>query len=397
MRALRAAAVAAVVLLTCTPAVQAGAWAEGAPAAPCGEPYLIDREFPNGARWRLCWEMRDIEGLTLTKAVYTPRGHRPVSVLRSTHLAQIHVPYDSGDPRYHDMSGSMGSAAVPLQTQDCPGGERREQNDVPLLCVLPDQPRGIAYLRPAVNDEGLRLSGQGKDLVVFAAFEVGWYTYLAEWRFSDDGSITPRVGATGSLRGGGGRVVSPKHGWPIGVGAADFEESHSHNVFWRTDFDIQGGENDVVEQYDFTGDGGANRTMKRTVLKKETMAKNSRMRWWRVVDPKVENADGHPASWEIVNSDSAEYRGPANKERFTHGDVYVTQYNRCEHLATENAFPPCRKSVDRYVDGQAITDPVVWVGVDFHHVARDEDEDPMPTHWQGFQIRPRDITAKNPY
>ncbi|WP_406312312.1 copper amine oxidase [Streptosporangium sp. NBC_01639] len=371
-----------------TPAgpTQAGrAPAVRAPQAPCSAPYRVDKTLPNGARWQLCWEMRTVEGLTLTKVVYTPKGSRPVSVLRSTALAQIHVPYDSGNPRYHDI-GALGQAAVPLQAADCPGGERRGQ----YVCVT-TRARGHAYLKSGFD--GPNSSAQGRDLVVFAAFQVGWYTYLAEWAFSDDGAITPRAGATGSLAG---TTTAPEHGWPIGVGSTAFEESHSHNIFWRLDFDIQGEAGDVVEQYDFTGSGTAKRSLKRTAFTTETKAVNSRMRWWRVLDRGVRNADGHPVSWEINNSDSAEYRGPAG-ETFTRADVYVTQYRSCERLATVNPAPGCATSVDRYVNGERLADPVLWVNVGFHHVARDEDADPMPTHWQGFRITPRDVTAKNPY
>ncbi|MFI0418100.1 copper amine oxidase [Spongiactinospora sp. 9N601] len=394
MRSFRAAVIAACLLIALPPAaVPALAVAE---PPSCAEPYLVERTFANGARWQLCWEMRETEGLTLTDAVYTPNGHAPVSVLTSAHLAQIHVPYDSGEPRFHDMAGGLGFSAVPLQDQDCPEGERREQDEVPVLCVLPDQPRGIAYLNPSLGEDSLRRSAQGKALVLFSAFELGWYTYLVEWRFADDGSINPRVGATGSLRGSDGVVVSPKHGWPIGVGASDFEESHQHNIFWRLDFDVQGPADDVVEQYDFAGSGTAGLEMQRKALTKEAGVTNNRTRWWRVVDKTVKNSDGHAASWEITNSDSSQYRGP-DTEPYSHSDVYVTQYNACERLTAENAEPPCDESVDRFVNGQTITDPVVWVSVDYHHVARDEDHDPMPTHWQGFFIQPRDITASNPH
>ncbi|MGV9771870.1 copper amine oxidase [Streptosporangium sp. NPDC003464] len=328
--------------------------------------------------------MRNIEGLVLTKVVYTPRGNSPVSVLRSTALAQIHVPYDSGSPRYHDI-GALGDSAIPLQAADCPAGERRLQ----YVCVT-TRARGHAYLKPGYEEPNI--SAQGQDLVVFAAFQVGWYTYLAEWAFSDDGAITPRVGATGSLAGS---TTTPEHGWPIGVGSADFEESHSHNIFWRLDFDIQGESGDVVEQYDFSGSGTAKRSLTRTAFAREGKAVNGRMRWWRVVDRGVRNADGHPVSWELNNSDSAEYRGPAG-EAFTRADLYVTDYRSCERLATTNPAPRCAESVDRYVNGETVTDPVLWVNVGFHHVARDEDADPMPTHWQGFRITPRDVTAKNP-
>ncbi|WP_245878396.1 copper amine oxidase [Streptosporangium subroseum] len=355
-----------------------------APAPPCSAPYRIDKTLPNGARWQLCWEMRNIEGLTLTKVVYTPKGNRAVTVLRSTALAQIHVPYDSGRPRYHDI-GALGYTAIALQSADCPGGERREQ----FVCVT-TRARGHAYLKS--DYDGPNTSAQGHDLVVFSAFQVGWYTYLVEWAFSDDGSITPRVGATGSLSG---FTTTPEHGWPIGVGARTFETSHNHNIFWRLDFDVAGKADDLVEQYDFSGSGTAKRKLERTAFARETKAVNGPMRWWRVVDQKVRNADGHRVSWEINNADSSEYRGPAN-EAFTRADVYVSTYRSCERLATINPSPGCAKSVDRYINGERVKDPVVWVNVGYHHVPRDEDGDLMPTHWQGFRVTARDVTAKNP-
>ncbi|MFI6788309.1 copper amine oxidase [Nonomuraea sp. NPDC050383] len=359
---------------------------EGAAGAACGSPYLIDQTLPNGARWRMCWEMRTIEGLTLNHVVYVPKGNGPQNVLRSAALAQIHVPYDSGEPRYHDL-GSLGESAIALSAADCPGGERRGTK----VCVT-TRARGHALLKDGFGDEELRRSRQGQELVVLSAYQVGWYAYVAEWVFGDDGSITPRLGATGSLAG---TVTTPGHGWPIGVGRRHFEESHSHNVFWRLDFDVHGGARDAVEQYDFTGTGTKRRFMVRTRFTHETSAVNAPMRWWRVLDPKALNADRHPVSWQIDNPDSSEYRGPAD-EAFTRADLYVTQYHACERLATQNPLPRCRDSVDRYADGERLTDPVVWVNVDFHHVARDEDADPMPVHWQGFRVTPRDVTAKNP-
>ncbi|WP_269435872.1 copper amine oxidase [Planomonospora sphaerica] len=365
--------------------------ARNAQAAPgsqpsCSSPYRIDKTLPNGARWRLCWEMRTIEGLTLTDVTYTPKGGETIGVLRSTALAQIHVPYDSGEPRFHDI-GTIGDDAIALKSADCPGGERRNQ----FVCVT-TRARGHGYLKS--DGEGVSKSAQGTDLVVFSAFQLGWYTYLVEWAFGDDGAITPRIGATGSLSG---FTTTPAHGWPVGVGSTKFEESHNHNVFWRLDFDIDGSRGDVVEQYDFTGSGTSKRKLSRTVFDEETKAVNGRMRWWRVVDSGVRNADRHPVSWEINNLASAEYRGPAD-EAFTRADLYVTDYRACERLASTNPTPGCGKSVDRYVaDEEELTDPVVWVNVGFHHVARDEDADPMPTHWQGFRITPRDVTAKNPY
>lgn len=76
--------------------------------------------------------------------------------------------------------------------------------------------------------------------------------------------------------------------------------------------------------------------------------------------------------------------------------LFVTQYKSCEQLAVENSAGECADSVDQYTNGERLTDPVVWVQVGYHHVPRDEDEDPMPVHWQGFRITPRDPSATKP-
>jgi primary-amine oxidase len=370
------------------------AHAEPRPAASdpasCTGPYAIDKTMANGARWQMCWEIRRLPGLVLTKVIYTPRGGTPTEVLSRASLAELHVPYDTGEPRYFDLSGIGfgGESLTALTPRECPNGELRSNNGKQVLCIT-DQPRGYAYKDAAANT-----SLQGHDLVIFSVSELGWYDYITEWRFGDDGTITPREGASGSLSPGD--FTNAATGWPIGVGSDRFSENHSHNVFWRIDFDVNGQTSNRVEQYDFSGSGTAKRVLKRTVLAKETAADLAPMRWWRVENPAALNADRHPMSWEIDAHDSDQYRGPAHTEDFTHHDVYVTQYRLCEELATGNTGPGCAASVDKYVNAETITDPVLWVNVDFHHVPRDEDEDPMPTHWQGFKIIPRDVSAKSP-
>ena len=50
----------------------------------------------------------------------------------------------------------------------------------------------------------------------------------------------------------------------------------------------------------------------------------------------------------------------------------------------------------RLADGETLDDPVAWVNVGFHHINRDEDQSPMPIHWQGFTLYPRDFAAQAP-
>ncbi len=107
------------------------------------------------------------------------------------------------------------------------------------------------------------------------------------------------------------------------------------------------------------------------------------------------NKDGHARSYEIVPGPSTKYPGRG----YTKHDVYFTQYDKCELFASNNPGDCGRgagTSVDRWVNGQTLKHPVVWMNIGFHHIARDEDQQPMPVHWQGFSIAPRDVTAMNP-
>lgn len=107
------------------------------------------------------------------------------------------------------------------------------------------------------------------------------------------------------------------------------------------------------------------------------------------------NADRHPRSWELVQQHSDRYDAHASTSK----DLYVTQYRACERLASGNGDPACRgrgTSVDKWANGEALTHPVMWVKVGFHHIPRDEDQTPTPIHWQGFRLAPRDVTAMSP-
>jgi primary-amine oxidase len=84
---------------------------------------------------------------------------------------------------------------------------------------------------------------QGDDLVLLVLFSVsqlGWYEYVTQWNFSDDGTVTAKVGATGDLSPGD--YSGAGTGWPIGKGDHDHATNHYHSVFWRLNFDIDGPE-----------------------------------------------------------------------------------------------------------------------------------------------------------
>ncbi|WP_432031140.1 copper amine oxidase [Streptomyces antibioticus] len=381
-----------------------------APAADCSAAYRIEQKLSTGTTWRMCWRYEAKSGLVLEKVTYQPPGEpKPIRVLTSAKLAQIHVPYDDGKNEYNDVTDyNFGSGLVNLAPAECPGGTIKTVKvpesfdpahpNVKGLCTT-TRSRGHAYRMQA--DTGNKVyQAQGKDLLVYTVNKVGWYEYMTEWRFSDDGTVNMNVGATGSLSpfdydAGDGR------GWPIGKGAKAYATSHSHNVFWRLDFGLDASSANKIEQYDSvvsppaSGQQGPTAKTTRTPVTKELAGDAKNMRWWRVVSNIGKNKDGHPRSYELVPGATTKYSG----RPFTKHDVYFTEYNKCEMYANNNPLA-CGaghpKSVDKWVDGQTLKHPVTWVNVGFHHVARDEDQQPMPVHWQGFSIVPRDVTAMNP-
>ncbi|MGW1168158.1 copper amine oxidase [Streptomyces sp. NPDC002550] len=380
-----------------------------APAADCGAAYRIEQKLSGGTTWRMCWHYDSKAGLVLEDISYQPQGEpKPIKVLNSARLAQIHVPYDDGKNEYSDLTGQdFAQALMNLSPAECPGGTIKtvkvpdavdpRHPDVNGLCTT-TRARGHAYRMHDMGTDKV-YQAQGKDLLVYTVNQVGWYEYITEWRFQDDGMIAMNVGATGSLSwddydSGDGR------GWPIGKGAKAYATSHSHNVFWRLDFGLDGSSRTKVEQYDSAvsprtaGQQGPTTRTTRTEVTRELAGDLKDYRWWRVVSATGKNKDGHARSYEIVPGPTTKYLGRG----FTEHDLYVTEYNPCELFASDN--PKCGQghpaSVDGWVGGQTLTHPVIWMNVGFHHIARDEDQQPMPVHWQGFAIAPRDVTAMNP-
>ncbi|WP_055529122.1 copper amine oxidase [Streptomyces graminilatus] len=380
------------------------------PPAECSAAYRIEQKLSTGTTWRMCWRYDGRAGLVLENISYQPPGEAaPIKVLNSARLAQIHVPYDDGKAEYQDLTGAgFAQGLRNMAPGECPGGTIKTvkvpeawdpaDENVKGLCTT-TRSRGHAY-RMQGDTANKVWQTQGKELLVYTVNQTGWYEYITEWRFQDDGTIGMNVGATGSLApedydAGDGR------GWPIGKGAKAYATSHSHNVFWRLDFGLDGSSKGKVEQYDSvvsppaSGEEGPTNKTTRTPITKELAGDAKNMRWWRMVSATGKNKDGHARSYEIVPGPTTKYPGRS----YTRHDVYFTEYNKCEQFSSDNlgnCGAGAKTSVDGWVNGQTLTHPLVWVNVGFHHIARDEDQQPMPVHWQGFSIAPRDVTAMNP-
>ncbi len=224
-RAAVSLSVAALAVGATTVAGPAVAQTKSAPAAAadCSAAYRIEQKLASGTTWQMCWHYESEAGLVLENISYQPPGEtRPIKVLTSAKLGQIHVPYDDGKAEYSDLTGAgFGQGLMNMAPGECPGGTIKtvkvpgawdpQHPNVKGLCTT-TRSRGHAY-RMQGDTANKVFQAQGKDLLVYTVNQVGWYEYITEWRFQDDGTINMNVGATGSLSpvdydAGDGR------GWP---------------------------------------------------------------------------------------------------------------------------------------------------------------------------------------
>ena len=359
------------------------------PALACSADFYISETMPNGSRWELCWEHRQREGIVYHDITFTtPNGERR-KVLNQAHLAQLHVPYDDDGARYHDVTdfGLGGIALQGLNSADCPNGTLRDLDGKNILCQRLI-PRGYAY-KDAEQQQ------QGYLLTLYSTSLVGAYNYIFEWRLYDDGTIEPVAGATGRLQRFG---TDAQYGWPIrDDGTVGL--SHTHNYYWRLDFDLNGtSDDDVVEEFNFIPVENNTKyelTTTQLITESARSINPDTQRGWRIVDSTT-NVEGHAISYQIdLHNLGHRDEGPVS-EPWTFHDFYVTENKPCEQFASHNPTAEgCAADLSAFVNDEMIQDAVVWVGLTFHHIPRDEDEPNMHAHWNSFQLVPRDWTPSN--
>lgn len=360
----------------------------------CSGDYYVNEQLPNGAAWELCWEHRYLEGIVVRDVHFTPADGTKRKVLYEGYIAQIHVPYDDNGTRYHDITdyGIGGANMEELLPAECPSGTILAHGTKKVVCKRVNQ-HGHVY---KAGTTGLR----GHALSLFSISQVGSYSYVPVWQFFDDGTIAPAMGATGRLQR---RGPNNPYGWPI---RSNFVTgiSHIHNYYWRLDFELgEDGTDDIVEEIEFTpASGNTTRDLSVTPFTSETARSvdPEKMRSWRIRDGSLTNSDGQAISYELMPLRVGHRdEGPAD-EPWTHNDFYVTKYNPCEKYISHNTTANgCGENVSDFVNGDSLVgeDTVLWYGLSFHHIPRDEDEMYMHAHWDGFQIVPRDWTTQNPF
>lgn len=348
--------------------------------------------------WKFRWSVRFREGLVLTDVYYGGR-----KVLKYAGLNEIFVPYHPGQPRPEDALDGMGKN---LQTlipgKDCVPGTTCSMfdaagrpSDRPVV-GLHEEETGLIYM----GDQGREY---GKMLVLWTASRLGDYDYLIRWRFRSDGMLMPQVGLTGrlnhtqeaTLENRGSQVVNRP-------GERVFAPSHVHNFYYRLDFDIDGPENDTVEEMthrqDRPGVSFASHDTWTPILAESARKLDSyAFRTWRVVDHGSKNRFGYSRSYELLPGGNGIFRGAAS-EGIAQADFWVQRYRPTEFPLSSTDHRSVKEGLPRYMNGESLEgqDVVVWYAMHVHHLPRSEDWPAMPVELAGFTLQPRDFLDGSP-
>jgi primary-amine oxidase len=374
----------------------------------------VSRTFATGSSWSIGVYRRVCEGLTIGTAVYQPAGGVAHTVLGRATIAEVHVPYHTGKPRFLDVTEStdgLGAIALALSAAECPNGTLFSSN---AICV-----------RAQDGGYGWKMGNNyrvAQAIEIFMTSQIGNYTYINRWTFRDDGSIEPAVGLTGRLNEFGTGAAYLPYGVrtdPETASPPVVALSHMHNFYYRLDFDIGGPDQDAVARIQYApsktpspdapctylGQCGTT-SFVRLVTETAQVFSPVGQTAWVVYDKTITNDDGRSIGYQISPTYTGLWRGmTVAGEPWAGSDLWVTLQNKCERFPASNtavrlapSCPPPIRSLSFMLNDEPIdgADVVVWYASRLQHVPRDEDELDMPIAWTSFTIKPRNFYFQNP-
>jgi len=355
-------------------------------AAP-GSSSVAYQQFPASGSpetaWYVTYDHQTAKALFLTSAYFKPGTHRDwIQVLGRAGLSDIFVPYQSGSPRFHDLS-NFDFELVTASAKDagrCGQVVGRGNKVV----------REVVDKGPLWKDDDKVVRGQ--KLALWSTLDAANYNYIVRYEFHDDGTIGFRIAGTAVNYPG-----SPK-------------EAHTHNALWRIDVNLDGPDGDaayVRRHVEVLGQGNW-----KNVIEKFSHGKEGAMEFVPAEFTQVQVVDSHlqVASFDPhpLNSDDSRtsydirplYRGIVrHKEPYMRKDFWVT----VNHAGQQNY-----KELEDYVSNSENildADIVVWHVTPLLHVPRIEDgvikngvwHGVALAMWGGFDMRPRNLFEGTPF
>jgi len=352
------------------------------PNAPANE---VIQTFPADSSTSTAWKVRYGfgvgKGLFITGAWFKRTPQEPwIKVLNDARLADIFAPYDTGSPRYFDLTG-FNFVLVPVTAVDL-GACGQVLNKVVVKEVLD---RGMLWKD---DTRGRR----GQELVLWSTLDASNYNYMIRYGFQDDGMITFRIAATAHNLPGLAHVA------------------HMHEGLWRIDVDLGGAAHDSAFVMRHLQSQDSRKAS--TILEPFNNGVEGFLDWnpeefteLRVQDEVLKNANGNPIGYDLLPLRTGNQR---HFEPFSQHDFWVTQNHPSELFYSE---------LPTYVGNQESvqdTDLVLWYLSSIYHEPRAEDGKrfflPTPTGpglsvvkgvalamWSGFSLRPRNFFNETPF
>jgi len=294
--------------------------------------------------WELCFRTPvqstgpNGSGIELTDVTY--QGHL---VLKRAHAPILNVLYKAGCGCFRDWSNQETRFEVINASGQVSGGPGAyAEASVP--------PRTVCDVGGSQGDlgsfRGVAAEKLGDELILTSQFQAGWYRYLMKWRFFLDGRIESQFGF-GALA------------------ASCIAYDHTHHVYWRLDFDIDGAANDYAGDEASIPASDAEGVPAVAPIRTEVMRRVQRLSNPIIVQDSLTHRGYRILAKEVALSEPA--------DTFAVGDVWLTRYNASQ---ISDSGGSCATTLNNYVNGESVynQDLVVWVRGGAFHAASDLDD-----------------------
>jgi primary-amine oxidase len=397
-------------------------------AQPEGPSFRVTGNEVRWQNWRFRFALHPREGLVLYTVGYEDQG-RLRSILYRASLSEMIVPY--GDPGalwffrnvFDEGEYGVGRNTFPLEPNaDCPpnavffdavwADETGKPVEIPRAIGLFERDGGILWKHTdflTTHNESRR----ARQLVLVSIATVGNYEYGFQWVFHQDGGLEMELLLTGIMQTKG--VAGGAHDPYAHLVAPNVAAVHHQHFFnFRLDLDVDGAAGNSVVELDTepAKDDPQRRAfvMRETVLAAEREAQRhldlARHRKWKVINPAVRNALGHPVGYMLVPGESAVPLAAADswvrkRAGFLNAHLWVTPYDPGENHAA-GPYPNQSKGGDGLPKWTAANRPlanrdvVLWYTMGVTHLPRPEEWPVMTVHKTGFRLIPNGFFAQNP-
>ncbi|MEZ5925802.1 MAG: primary-amine oxidase [Hyphomicrobiaceae bacterium] len=397
---------------------------------PEGPSFTVDGHEVRWQKWRFRVGFNVREGLVLHQIGYEDGG-RLRSIMHRASMSEMVVPY--GDPTGGNFrrnafdTGEYGIGQLldsltlgcdclghihyfDMATHDWSGASKVVKN---AICMHEEDYGLLWKYTNWLNGEVT--SARSRRLVVSSIATIGNYVYGFFWYFYQDGSIGIELKATGIPFPTG---IAPGDRSPYGETVAPGITSHVHQHCFSFRFDMAiDGERNAVREVDCemapagSGNpyGNAGKVIVRP-LESELQAQRpmdlARSRYWKVINPSVNNALGTPVGYKLVPGvNSFPFLRPESpvgkRAAFMFNHFWATKYHPNELFAAGkypnqhaggDGLPKWTKR-DAKLEGERI---VAWYTLNYHHLPRPEDFPVQPVVYANFHWMPSGFFDKNP-